>query len=151
MSSQNTSRSTRQSGNGPTTYAKASSSSHQSGNTPTTAAITSTPSHTSQIRYKIPMLEDTEGYTHWSYCITMVLEDSDLMGVIDGTLMRPNVTTDPNGYADWVSRDCKAQIQIATTLHKGPLNLILQVRTAKECWDKLATRYQGKGAAVSPT
>ena len=145
MSGRNTSRSTRQSGNGPTTYAEASSSSHQSGNTPTTAAMTSTPSRTSQIRYEIPMLEVAEGYTHWSYCMTMVLEDNDLMGIIDGTLARPNATTNPNGYADWVSRDRKARIQIAMTLHKGPLNFILQVRMAKECWDKLAARYQGKG------
>ena len=91
------------------------------------------------------MLEDSDGYAHWQYCMTLVLEDSDLMGIIDGTLAKLSTTLDPAGYADWVHRDRKARIQIATTLRKGPLNLILQIKTAKGCWDKLADQYQGKG------
>jgi len=120
-------------------------SSQQSGNAPSTGAVTRTPSRASQSQYEIPMLEDTEGYMHWHYCMTMVLEENDLMSVTDGTLAKPNATTDADGYADWISRDLKARIQIATTLRNGPLNLILQAKSAKECWDKLATRYQGRG------
>jgi len=100
---------------------------------------------TGPTRYEIPMLEDAEGYTHWQYCMTMVLEDSDLMSIVDGTLPRPNAATHPVDHANWVSRDRKARIEIATTLRKGPLNLILQIKTSKGCWDRLADRYQGKG------
>jgi hypothetical protein len=75
----------------------------------------------------------------------MVLEDSDLMGIVDSSLLRPNAAMHPADHADWVSRDRKARIQIATTLCKGPLNLILQIKNAKGCWDRLADRYQGKG------
>jgi len=79
------------------------------------------------------MLEDSDSYAHWRYCITLVLKDSDLMGIIDGSLAKPNAITDPTGHADWIYRDRKARIQIATTLCKGPLNLILQIMTAKGC------------------
>ena len=48
-------------------------------------------------------------------------------------------------YASWVSQDLKAQLQIATTLRKGALNVILQANSAKDCWDRLNARYQGRG------
>ena len=86
-------------------------SSQQSGNAPSTGAVTRTPSRALQIQYEIPMLEDTEGYMHWHYCMTMVLEENDLMSVTDGTLAKPNPTTDADGYAAWISRDLKARIQ----------------------------------------
>ena len=113
--------------------------------TPQTAPDPALAIRTGPTRYEIPMLEDAEGYTHWQYCMTMVLEDSDLMSIVDGTLPRPNAATHPVDHANWVSRDRKARIQIATTLRKGPLNLILQIKTSKGCWDRLADRYQGKG------
>jgi hypothetical protein len=75
----------------------------------------------------------------------MILEDSDLMAVADGSLARPSATADPTGHAEWISKDRKARIQIATTLRKGPLNLILEAKTAKECWDRIVARYQGRG------
>jgi hypothetical protein len=51
----------------------------------------------------------------------------------------------PTGHASWNAKDLKVQIQIATTLCKGPLNLIMQATSTKDCWDKLIARYQGKG------
>ena len=97
------------------------------------------------LRYEIPTLEDAEGFTHWHFCMKMVLQDNDLLAVTDGTLPRPNATTDAAGYESWNAKDLKARIQIATTLRKGPLNLIMQSTSAKDCWDKLIARYQGKG------
>jgi polyisoprenoid-binding protein YceI len=103
----------------------------------TNAVAVATSSRGASIRYEVPFLEDTDGYVHWHFCVTMVLEESDLMGVVDGTLAMPNATTDPAGHADWMSKDRRARIQIATTLRKSALNLILRAKTAKECWDKL--------------
>ena len=114
-------------------------------NPPTPPPIPAPARNAQTTRYEIPMLEDADGYTHWQYCMTMVLEDSDLMGIVDSSLLRPNAAMHPADHADWVSRDRKARIQIATTLRKGPLNLILQIKNAKGCWDRLADRYQGKG------
>jgi len=58
------------------------------------------------IHYEVPILEDADGYAHWYFCMTMVLEESDLMGIIDGSLPTPNVTADPTGHVDWMSKDC---------------------------------------------
>jgi|SRR6266850_176234 len=115
----------------------------QTGTTNTVAVAMS--SQSASIRYKVPILEDADGYAHWHFCMTMVLEESDLMGITDGTLTKPNTTADPSEYTDWMSKDHQAHIQITTTLQKGTLNLILQAKTAKECWEKLEAQYQGKG------
>ena len=97
------------------------------------------------LHYKIPMLEDAKGFTHWHFCMKMVLQDNNLLTVTDRTLPQPNATMDTARYESWNAKDLKAWIQIATTLCKGPLNLIMQSTSTKDCWDKLITRYQGKG------
>ena len=88
----------------------AAASSSTGGNNPPDAAPAVPPApvvlpRSTQTRYEVPMLEDSEGYAHWQYCMTLVLEDSDLMGVIDGTYAKPSATLDAAGYADWVHRD----------------------------------------------
>ena len=102
-------------------------------------------SHVAQVRYEIPILEDTKGFTHWHFCMKLALQDCGLLSVIDGTYAKPDATADPNSYADWVSLDLKAKLQIATTLHKGALNVILQASSVKDCWEHLIAWYQGKG------
>jgi hypothetical protein len=97
------------------------------------------------MHYEISTLEDAEGFTHWHFCMKMVLQDNNLLAIMDGTLPQPDTTADPTRHASWNAKDLKVQIQITTTLHKGPLNLIMQATSAKDCWDKLITRYQGKG------
>ena len=75
----------------------------------------------------------------------MVLQDNNLLTVMDGTLLWPNTMMDAARYKSWNAKDLKAWIQITTTLHKEPLNLIMQSMSAKDCWDKLIARYQKKG------
>ena len=75
----------------------------------------------------------------------LALQDSSLLSVVDGTFAKPDATADPNSYVDWVSSDTKAKLQIATTLHKGALNVILQASSTKDCWECLIAQYQGKG------
>ena len=73
-------------------------------------------SRTAQICYKILILEDTNSFTHWHFCMKLALQDSNLLSVVDRTLAKPNMATDPDVYANWISRDLKAQLQIVTTL-----------------------------------
>jgi len=75
----------------------------QTGTTNTVAIATSL--WNALIRYEVPILKDADGYAHWHFCMTMVLEESDLMDVTDRTLMKPNATADPPGYADWMLKD----------------------------------------------
>ena len=109
------------------------------------APAASTSARVAQIRYEIPILEDTDGFTHWHFCMKLALQNCSLLSVVDGTFAKPDATADPNGYADWVSSDTKAKLQIATTLCKGALNVILQANSAKDCWEHLFARYEGKG------
>ena len=97
------------------------------------------------ICYEVPFLEDTDSFAHWEICITMVLEENDLMSIVDGSLTKPDQTADPVGHVEWMSKDWWAHMHIATTVCKGALDLILKKKSAKECWDKLIARYQGKG------
>ena len=92
------------------------------------------------IHYKVPFLKDADSFTHWEFCITMVLEENDLMSVINRSLTKPDQTVDPVGRAEWMSKDWRAHMHIPTTVHKGALNLILKKKLAKECWDKLTAR-----------
>jgi hypothetical protein len=109
-------------------------------------AMAPTHSRVAQICYKIPILEDTEGFTHWHFCMKLALQDCGLPSVINRMLAKPDATADPNGYVDWVSSDTKVKLQIATsTLHKGALNVILQATSVKDCWEHLIAQYQGKG------
>jgi len=72
----------------------------------------------------------------------LALWDSNLLSVVDGTLTKPNMATDLDTYTNRVSRDLKAQLQIATTLYKGALNIILQATSAKDCWDWAVTKEE---------
>jgi hypothetical protein len=85
-------------------------------NTQANMANVSTLSHGVLICYKVPTLEDANGCAHWHFCITMVLKESDLMGVTDGTLCKLDLTGDPTRHTDWMLKDCQACIQITTIL-----------------------------------
>jgi hypothetical protein len=95
----------------------------QTGNTHSVAMATS--SKATQIHYKVPILKDADGYAHWHFCMTMVLEENDLMTIVKGSLIKPDPTVDATGHADWMLKDRRACIQISTTLHKGALNVML--------------------------
>ena len=42
-------------------------------------------------------------------------------------------------------RDREAHAQIALTLSDEPLNTVFHTQMAKQAWDSLMTRYEGKG------
>jgi hypothetical protein len=75
----------------------------------------------------------------------MVLELRELWGLVDGTVAKPAATATAADIADWSSKDREARAQITLTLKDEPLNSVLFATTAKECWDRLLARYEGKG------
>ena len=58
---------------------------------------------------------------------------------------KPDQTADPTEHKDWSQKDRDAKIQIVHSLKQGPFNTIASATTAKECWDKLADHFHGKG------
>jgi len=53
------------------------------------------------------------------------------------------VTVDPTGSANWTRKDLEALWQISFTMRDGPLTYVLGAKSAKECWERLSTRYEG--------
>ena len=68
-----------------------------------------------QVRYEIPILEDTNEFTHWHFCMKLALQDCSLLSVVDRMYVKLDATADPNGYADWVSSDTKAKLLLLLT------------------------------------
>jgi LTR polyprotein gag-polypeptide-like protein len=52
---------------------------------------------------------------------------------------------DATAHTDWMARDHEAWIQIAMSVQGQCLNAILDAKSRKECWDKLAAKLNGKG------
>ena len=95
--------------------------------------------------FNIPFLDDNgSNFAFWRFRVRMVLELRDLWHVVDGSKTKPTTNTDPD-YEDWISKDHKARAQITLTLKDEPLNSVLFSTNAKDCWDKLSERYEGKG------
>ena len=80
------------------------------------AAAVTTSSAPSSHCYKVPILEDAEGYTHWHFCMKLVLEDCKLLSIVEGRLPKLDLNVDAAAHEDWMSKDLKARIQIASTL-----------------------------------
>ena len=96
--------------------------------------------------YDIPFLDDDGGnFAFWRFRMRMVLELQELWGLVDGSEVKPDPNKDAAAYAKWAYKDWEARAQITLTLKDEPLDLVLFVTTAKECWDKLSVRYGGKG------
>ena len=96
--------------------------------------------------FDIPFLDDNgSNFAFWRFRIRMVLELRDLWTVVDGSKTKPDEKADATGHADWISKDREARAQITLTLKDEPLNSVLFATNAKDCWDKLSERYEGKG------
>ena len=125
--------------------------------TPATATATATTSTTTGTatqsgepynskKYDLPLLEqDGSNFASWKHLTQRALRLRKLWTVVDGSLPRP-----ANGSAtldDWLEKDEEALGQIEFTLKPGPLNTISRTKTAKDAWDKLCDRFEGKGKA----
>ena len=77
----------------------------------------------------------------------MALSLQDLWAVVNRTDETPDATTDPNGFAEWKSRDLKARAQIILVLKDEPLKSMLGATTARECWERVLDYYRRLGVA----
>jgi transposase InsO family protein len=111
------------------------------------AAITASTSQKGSTRhFDIPFLEENGGnYIFWKHRVQMILEIRELWPIVIGADPCPDSTTSPDAHAEWICRDREARAQIMLTLRDEPLNNVLAVTTAKESWEELSVRYEGKG------
>ena len=95
-----------------------------------------------------PLENDGTNFATWKFRVRTVLEIRGLMGITDGTEPKPTASaSDPKDteIANWVSRDRDARAQITLTLKDEPLNSVMYATSAKDTWDRLKDRYEGKG------
>ena len=115
--------------------------------TSTTPATATGDAKASSRLYDIPsLLNDGSNYPTWKF--RTVLEVRNLWALVDGTSSRPTATESAPKTAEiasWSTRDREARAQITLTLSDEPLNGVMYAETAKEAWDKLRDRYEGKG------
>jgi hypothetical protein len=99
--------------------------------------------------YDIPLLnDDGNNFASWKFRIQLILKLRGLWTVVDGTYAEPDATVDPTGFANWTRKDLEALAQISFTLMDGPLTYALGANSAKECWERLSTRYGSAQSAV---
>ncbi|OJT13874.1 hypothetical protein TRAPUB_9543 [Trametes pubescens] len=51
----------------------------------------------------------------------------------------------------WIERDHLAKLQITLTLDDTPLSSVILMKTSTNTWDKLMSRYEGKGKQMIVT
>ena len=104
--------------------------------------------------YDIPFLDDSgSNYSTWKYRISTILDIRGLMAIVLGDEKCP-LEQAPDikdqaaftlAYEKWKGRDKQAKAQITLTLRDEPLSGVVLCQTAAEVWEKLETRYEGKG------
>ena len=63
-----------------------------------------------------------------------------------GSLTCPTVTNPPSEeLISWLRIDKEAKAEICLTLKDEPLNGVLHIVMSKEVWERLCSRYEGKG------
>jgi len=113
-------------------------------NSNATTAKATTAKAASNRLYDVPFLEENgANFAYWKYRVEMVLQVRGLWPLVDGSEKAPDTTS--SDYPDWAYRDRDARAQISLTLSDEPLNTVFYARTAQDAWDRLMTRYEGKG------
>jgi hypothetical protein len=95
-------------------------------------------------RFDVPKLEsDASNYASWQHQVRRLLRLWKLWSVVEGTYARP---TNPTDLEDWLLADEEAHAQIKFVVRDGaPLDTVVATSSAKEAWDLLSERYNGKG------
>ena len=114
---------------------------------PSSSSLSSNLSPAFNCLYDIPSLEDdAANFQMWKYHIETVLDIRGLLPIVDGSHTCPTVTNPPSEEVIcWLRMDKEAKAQICLTLKDEPLNGVLHIATSKEVWERLCSRYEGKG------
>ena len=114
---------------------------------PPSSLLSSNLSPASNCLYDIPSLEDNAtNFQTWKYRIETVLDIRGLLPIVDGSLTCPTVTNPSSEeLIRWLRMDKEAKAQICLTLKDEPLNGVLYIVMSKEVWERLCSRYEGKG------
>jgi gag-polypeptide of LTR copia-type len=88
---------------------------------------------------------DGSNYAFWKCRVETVFTYHDLWSVTSGALTKPDPAADPTGYAHWNTKNESARMHLVMAMTDEPLNSVLDTKSAKDTWSRLAERYEGKG------
>lgn len=81
-----------------------------------------------------------EDFRTWKYLIEIILESKNLLECIKTEKVKPEPVTQE--YTNWISKDTKARVLIATSLEPNIIEQIYNCYSAKATWDRLLTIYE---------
>jgi hypothetical protein len=91
----------------------------------------------------IPKL-DGKNYLLWKFQIRVILESHDLLGVVEGTEVKPQ---DARQLPAWLKKDAKARMFISTTMSHEQLQNVVTCASASAMWSRLLAIYERKSDA----
>jgi hypothetical protein len=95
---------------------------------------------------KLPLLEaDGSNYAFWKCRVKTVFTFYDLWSVVDGSFIKPDPAVDADGTAMWKMKNESARMYLVIAMTDELLHSVLDTKSAKVTWDRLAERYEGKG------
>jgi gag-polypeptide of LTR copia-type len=95
---------------------------------------------------KLPLLKaDGSNYAFWKCHVETVFTFYDLWSVVDGSFIKPDPAVDADGTAMWKTKNESAQMYLVMAMTDELLHSVLDTKSAKVTWDRLAERYEGKG------
>ena len=86
-------------------------------------------------------------FPFWKFQVSLVLKQHDLMDVVLGKQVQPqqaDPVTDANtkAIASWNKRDNSASCCIVATIEEKFQRSLINCKTSKEMWDRLAAQYE---------
>ena len=95
-------------------------------------------------KFDLPLLNNnSNNYELWSKALTLSLLNRGLWTIVDGTEVTPDPAVDAAAHDEWKIKDQEAQLTILLALKPVAQKSIYHIKTSKECWDRLCTRYSG--------
>ncbi|XP_029054776.2 uncharacterized protein LOC114882063 [Osmia bicornis bicornis] len=81
---------------------------------------------------------DGTNYSTWKFEVVLALEAKDLLGLVDGTIVKPDETE----LKAYDKKSAQVKMLILNTVAKNLCRNLYNCSTAKEMWDKLKDLYE---------
>lgn len=94
-------------------------------------------------KFDIQRFDGTE-FSLWKFQMTVFLRGQELIGVVDGTSVKPVDEDGNQTLAKWVKADNKAMMFITQALGKSQLSYVVNCESSKAMWDRLITIHEQK-------
>lgn len=89
---------------------------------------------------RMPILTGSENYRRWAGAWEIVLEDSELFGLITGEITEPE-TKDSDGWRQWKRQNVKLRKILLNAVDEDLQTVVIDSHTAHEAWNLFKARY----------